>query len=770
MNRKHNVIIPALVAALVAGCSGGSSTPGASGAAPVLAATSGSATSYSSVKWGGGGYVSGLIYHPTSPNVEYARTDIGGAYRWNATTSSWTPITDGLGFSGGESRFHGVESIALDPNNDQLVYMVTGMYTQEGNGRIYVSSDRGNTWAHYDLPFPVGGNRPARAIGERLSVDPNNPSTLFYGSRTAGLWKSTDSGHTWAQVTGLSTLQIPNDQVDAMGGWVAGVESLTFDTSTKGTGTPTSTLYVAIAQDYVNAAGLASTFYKSTDGGATWTPVSLPSAVSGYFIPHVVRTSDGALYMAFSAGGGPGCAGPGYLYKFSGGTWTLLNSNANAGYGGLSVYGSGSTARIALGVSNTWGGGQIVQLSLDGGSTWREIEQGMPHTPASNGVGGWVDDIEIDPSNPDHISHIHGGGIVETRNASAATPTWNAAVTGLEETAVQYIATPPAGASYKLVNNSGDVGTWIQTDLATAPTKGPTTAWSNGYSSDILWSDSNYIVGTGLINGGSGTPFGYWSGDGGNTWANFATLPNGAAANSAGTGNIVTTSRNNLVWAPANSVPSYSTDNGASWTSTNLPALPAVGWDRGYRLAADRKNSNKVYAYDSAGVPWNNTTGKVYVSTDGGHNFTLSQGSVSANMAPNAWWTTSMVVNPNAEGDIWLVDGNAVYHSTNSGTSWSKVGGFATVAGSGSMGQLQGATAVALGKAKSSSKYSAAVYVVGTINGVWGVYHSDDGGATWARFNDDAHQYGGIGVMAADWNTYGRIYFSGTGRGMLYTN
>ena len=65
---------------------------------------------------------------------------------------------------------------------------------------------------------------------------------------------------------------------------------------------------------------------------------------------------------------------------------------------------------------------------------------------------------------------------------------------------------------------------------------------------------------------------------------------------------------------------------------------------------------------------------------------------------------------------------------------------------------------------------AAAVYVVGARNGVWGVYHSDDGGATWARFNDDAHQYGGIGVMAADWSTYGRIYFSGTGRGIVYTN
>jgi hypothetical protein len=50
------------------------------------------------------------------------------------------------------------------------------------------------------------------------------------------------------------------------------------------------------------------------------------------------------------------------------------------------------------------------------------------------------------------------------------------------------------------------------------------------------------------------------------------------------------------------------------------------------------------------------------------------------------------------------------------------------------------------------------------------VYRSDNGGASWTRFNDDAHQFGGIGHMAADWNTYGRIYFSGEARGVIYTN
>jgi hypothetical protein len=780
MNRKHSLVIPALFAALLAGCSGGSSTPGASSpvatAGPVMAATVGSATAYTSVKWGGGGYVTGLVYHPTSYAVMYARTDIGGAYRWNNSNGSWTPITDGIGFNAGESTYHGVESIALDPTNDNKVYLVTGMYSHDWqgnpiNGRIYVSGDRGNTWSHYDLPFPVGGNENARAVGERLQLDPTNPSTMFYASRTAGLWKSTNSGQTWTQ-TGLSSKVLSASEIQALGAPV-GVEQIIFDNSNVGGGATTWIMYAAVAPDYAQKAGLTSTLYKSVNGGFSWTPVSVPSNVAGYYVPHALRTSDGNYYFVFNKTAGQGAQGPGYLYRFGGvtfgETWTQLATTTQGGYGGVSVYGNGSTARIALAVTGTWSTGQpVVQLSDSGGApgTWREIADGMQHW--GGGYRGWVDDIEIDPANKDHIMHIHGGGVWETWNASAASPSWDAPVNNLEETATLALVTPPAGASYKFVNSAGDIGTWVQTDLAATPTRAPTSAWSNGNAADVLWSDPTYIVSAGVINSNAAA-FGSWSGDGGNSWSNFATLPAGASANTAESASIVTPFRNNAIWAPANSVPSYTTNNGASWTSTNLPALPGVGINRGYRLAVDRRNPNKVYAYDSGGASWA-TAGKVYVSTDGGHNFTLSQGSVSANLAPNAWYATSLAVNPNVEGDVWLADGNAVYHSTNSGASWTKLSGFGTIAGSGSTGQLQGASVVALGKAQTGSSYSAAVYVVGARNGVWGVYHSDDGGATWARFNDDTHQYGGIGVLAADWSTYGRIYFSGTGRGLIYTN
>jgi xyloglucan-specific exo-beta-1,4-glucanase len=726
------------------------------------------------VKWGGGGYVTGLVFHPTTPNLLYARTDIGGAYRWDESTLSWVPITDGFGAA--ESFHQGAESIALDPTNDQRVYMVTGLYNSaDATARLYISDNRGNSWTHVNLPFSAGANNSGRAIGERLMVDPNKPSTLFYGSRTAGLWKSTDSGLSWTQVTSLSSTRMTAAQISAVGGSAKGVGVVVFDTGTKGTGAATQTVYAAISPDYVSAAGLNSSLYRTTNGGATWSPV--PTPVSGYHVPHMVRAADGMFYVVFTQGAGPGAGGPARLYKFDGSSWTLLKSAdpsewLNFGYGGLSVSGTGATTRIALGVTNSWGnwsGQQVVQLSNDGGTNWHEIAATMPHSPASDGFSGWIDDVEIDPFNRDRVLHVHGGGVWETRNASSTTPSWTERVDRLEETATLHLATPPAGAPYTLVNSSGDIGTWVHTDLTKKPTMQVPGPWGNGNSADMAWSDPLYIANIGYA-APTQTGVGSWSGDGGKTWQAFATLPPGGRENPGGESNIVVTARNRAVWAPANSVPSYTIDNGASWIPTNLPALPSVNISRSYRLAADRKNPNKVYAYDSGGAWWG-TPGRFYVSADGGKTFTLSQSSVALGLRANGFSVTSMAVNPHAEGDIWLADGNTVYRSADSGATWTKSSHFASLWGpreTWAWPEVQGASAVALGKPALGSPYSAAVYVVGAVQGVWGVYRSDDAGASWTRINDDAHQFGGIGLIAADQNVFGRVYLSGNGRGILY--
>lgn len=43
-----------------------------------------------------GGFTTGIVFHPNSEGIAYARTDIGGLYRLNGTDDSWIPITDSL--------------------------------------------------------------------------------------------------------------------------------------------------------------------------------------------------------------------------------------------------------------------------------------------------------------------------------------------------------------------------------------------------------------------------------------------------------------------------------------------------------------------------------------------------------------------------------------------------------------------------------------------------------------------------------------------------
>jgi len=788
--KKQYLALACAVAGLVAACGGGSSP---SSQSPSFAAMIGSASGgganvattgsrWQSVKYGGSGYVTGLIFHPTSPNVLYARTDMGGVYRRDTATSGWTPITDSFGIR--EEFYNGAESVALDPTDDKRVYLVTGMYDWSGpNARLYISTDRGDSWTHVDLPFRAGSNDPGRAIGERLMVDPNQPSVLYYGSRTSGLWKSADYGQTWSQVTSLTSFQYPGDQIGSLPGRTSGgIESVLFDTSTTGAGTATQTIYTAVAPDYAAAAGLNANLYKSTDGGATWTGVSTP--VTGYYIPHMVRAKDGIIYVAFTKDMGPGAGGPARLYKFDGTNWTLLKSYdteqwVNFGMGGLSVSGSGPTTRIALGVSNSWGNWQgqpVVQVSDDAGLTWREIASMTPHTPSDVDFSGWVDDVEIDPNNPDHILHVFGGGIWETKTASATTPTWNLDVTNLEETATISLTTPPKGANYALLRSSGDIGTHVQTEVLKKPTRGPLGYFSNGHSADTAWSNPAYIAAVGTGGWVQNNPRGAYSTDSGVTWTPFASKHPDAASNDhqGGEETIAVTAPGKAVWAPSGARPAYTTDNGATWTYTNLPDLPAVGIGRGYRVVADRKNPNKVYAFNSGGAWWNQwaDTSHFWYSNDGGHTFTESTTFVSAGARVAAFYQSSIAVNPNAEGDVWVVDGFSILHSTDSGATWTKLDVTAPDWGSNetwSYPQVYGATSIALGKAPAGATYSSSIYIVGIINNVWGVYRSDDGAKTWRRINDDKHQYAGISNLAADQTVPGRVYAAGAGRGVFFT-
>ena len=79
------------------------------------------------VTGGGGGFVVDIIFNSKRKDLIYARTDIGGAYRWNASTSSWTQLLSWV--SPEQWNMMGVESIATDPVNPNRLYIAAGTYT-----------------------------------------------------------------------------------------------------------------------------------------------------------------------------------------------------------------------------------------------------------------------------------------------------------------------------------------------------------------------------------------------------------------------------------------------------------------------------------------------------------------------------------------------------------------------------------------------------------------------------------------------------------------
>src|ERR1035441_2551002 len=87
----------------------------------------------------------------------YARTDVGGAYRWNNVAggdAQWMPLQDFVGrFDSGFNL--GVESLAFDPNDPTRLYLAVGEYTESygTNGYILASSNMGNTFTALALPF-----------------------------------------------------------------------------------------------------------------------------------------------------------------------------------------------------------------------------------------------------------------------------------------------------------------------------------------------------------------------------------------------------------------------------------------------------------------------------------------------------------------------------------------------------------------------------------------------------------------------------------------
>jgi hypothetical protein len=741
--------------------------------------------SWGNVVFEGGGFVDGIVPSRTQAGLVYARTDVGGAYRWDSTGGRWIPLVDWI--SEPNLGLYGTEAIALDPNDPARLYLLCGTsYFSGGKTMILRSGDYGATFDTVNVTsqFVAHGNGMGRQSGEKLAVDPQNGAILFCGTRTKGLFRSADSGKTWAVVSG-TTVTAGTDIVNDIG-----VSYILFDsTSGLAANGGTKTIWMGVGST-------TQSLYVSHDGGVSFTAVSgAPSQMAMRAV-----LSRGNLYGTFSAGPGPFNQTGGSVWKLSvaSGTWTDISPKDDSGFtyatghegygyafGGITVD-PADPARILLSTEGCYGGnytwpdgknnaGDIVFLSQDSGATWTDLNPWSAATPTADSNGNawisgtavhWAGTLEFDPFNDKHVWVGSGNGVFRTDDITASVPVWRFQSHGIEETVPMDIASVPGGPLVTAIMDY-DGATYDDITVSQPQHTHPIGSDNSlGYAAQVA----------GFLRSGRVTDYSvspsvtydvlYHSADSGHTWTatDTSTLPGSAGSLAMSADGRVYLQRPSNLHSGTNSSASTfyrSADGGKTWS-----AVTGLSTQDG-RMVADPVNPANFYI-----IP-DGYQGDVYGSTDTGKTFSVL--SSLLNNATGLYSASSGMLRaaPDTSGDLWVgldaaqswttlgYSSYGLAHSTDGGKTWTR------------LTTMNACLTVGLGKAAPGASYYA-LYMWGMANGgPLGIYRSIDKGQTWTRINDDQHQFGGPAngnFVTGDFNVYGRVYMSTAGRGVVYGN
>ncbi len=468
-----------------------------------------------------------------------------------------------------------------------------------------------------------------------LAVDPTNSSVVYAGAADGGLWKTTDGGSSWTPLT---------DNFPRLSSGAVAVDPNNPQVVYYGTGE------LNFSIDSYPGTGI----FKSTDGGSSWTQMSLP----GYGIYYT-----GKIVVAPS------------------------NSNVVYACGFYDLY-----------------------KTTDAGNTWSEL----------NLAHGAVDDIVVDPQNPDLIYVSYGSvwygdsssyGIHESTDGGA---TWSWLKNGLppaNQMGRISLAIAPSNDQvlYAAIHGTNPTNSAVDTDRVYTSTNGGA-SWSplpsvssktdfggtQGYYNNVIAVDPTNpaIVYVGGID--------FWrSSDGGNTWTNLTNgygTPNGknihvdqhAIAFANGSGSTFYIGNDGGVWKTTDGSTSFTNCNSTFQTiqfydiavSPQDPSFtfggtqdngiesntqPSSTWneiyvgDGGYCLV-DPTNSNIIYS--------EYVNGALLKSTNGGSNF----GQITSGINGQGYWLTPFVMDPTSDNVLYTAT-SKIYKSTNGGSSWTALTG-----------------------------------------------------------------------------------------------
>ncbi len=248
-------------------------------------------------------------------------------------------------------------------------------YAARRDGEVFQSRNGGRSW---DDVGAIGGFEELSS----LAVDPTDPDHVLAGMEPAALYRSRDGGRSWEEDSGIRRMSGENGWSVPWSNAQGHIRSIAFD--------PMEPRRIYLA---VEVGGIV----RTEDGGKQWENVH--GGIHDDVHSVGVNPADGAVVYAATR------YGFGRSEDF-GRTWTRTDRFEGAGYARPLAVDPTVAGRLFTAAAKVTpndfdrpeGSECGIFRSLDGGRTWSHLVHGLPAR-----FKPYVDSIDLDPANPDHV-------------------------------------------------------------------------------------------------------------------------------------------------------------------------------------------------------------------------------------------------------------------------------------------------------------------------------------------------------------------------------
>jgi len=550
----------------------------------------------------------------------------------NVITSASNPVTIALQTNPGGANLLGY--VTANAVKGEATFTVVGL-DQAASGYTLAASAQGLTAATSStfnvtpVPFRAINTGVYGGAVYSLALAPaagGAPMTLYAGT-PVGVFKSTNSAGTWSSASfGLDApaLSLVVDQTapsnvyaapSAGSGSTGGPSYFVKKSTNAGAAwldlaSPDMTAQVGVlAMDPINSAILYASngigLYKTTTAGASWVKTAFPYSCYGLTIDPVTTS------ILYAQAYDPMTTAYKGIYKSidSGATWTAVNT----GLASLAV-----SWLVATPTAVFADAGVSVYRSTNGGANWTDLGVGngstlayAPSNPmvvylgevasgvaaSSNGgatfgsvvaVGGTVNSIVVDPTNPNNVFVGHSNGVAASTNGGTS---WNPASIGITALSINAMAMVPSAPMTVLAASGNTI--YRTTDGGVT--------WTSRTVSDTVWSlQFDPATTTKAYACSLGGTF-YVSSDSGNTWA--------AGVSTGGSPYCYNIDvHGSTIFVPTVGGVRKSVNGGAAWAATGMTS-PS------YAVVSDATATNVVagtnagiFRSTNGGTTWTNVT------------------------------------------------------------------------------------------------------------------------------------------------------------------